>query len=136
MQGWTIETNYAGKVEAALKALERMDFVYLHIEAPDEAAHEGDLELKIKALEIFDREVVGPIIEGLMARGDDWRVLLLPDHATPIEIKTHSHDPVPFAIMGKGIKHDTIESFDEGAATQGGYEVVEATELVGMMTKV
>jgi 2,3-bisphosphoglycerate-independent phosphoglycerate mutase len=132
----TIETNYAGKVEAALKALERMDFVYLHIEAPDEAAHEGDLELKIKALEIFDREVVGPIIEGLMARGDDWRVLLLPDHATPIEIKTHSHDPVPFAIMGKGIKHDTIESFDEGAATQGGYEVVEATELVGMMTKV
>jgi 2,3-bisphosphoglycerate-independent phosphoglycerate mutase len=131
----TIDTNYAGKVEAALKALERVDFVYLHVEAPDEAAHEGDLELKVKALEIFDREVVGPIIEGLKARGDDWRVLLLPDHATPIEIKTHSHDPVPFAIMGKGIKPDSVRSFDEEAAKRGEYEAVEAMELVEMMSR-
>ena len=129
----TIDTNYAGKVEAALKALERVDFVYLHVEAPDEAAHEGDLELKIKALEVFDQKVVGPLIEGLKAKGDDWRVLLLPDHATPVAIKTHSHDPVPFAVLGKGIKPDFVESFDEEAAKQGGYGVVEATELVGTM---
>ncbi len=131
----TIDTNYAGKVKAALEALKRVDFVYLHIEAPDEAAHEGDLELKIKALEIFDQKVVGPLIEGLKARGDDWRVLLLPDHATPIEIKTHSHDPVPFAIMGKGIKPDSVQSFDEDAAKQGGYGVVEATGLIGKMIR-
>jgi 2,3-bisphosphoglycerate-independent phosphoglycerate mutase len=131
----TIDTNYAGKVEAALKALKRVNFVYLHVEAPDEAAHEGDLELKVKALEIFDREVVGPIIEGLKTRGDDWRVLLLPDHATPIEIKTHSHDPVPFAIMGKGIKPDSVRSFDEEAAKRGEYEAVEAMELVEMMSR-
>jgi 2,3-bisphosphoglycerate-independent phosphoglycerate mutase len=128
----TIDTNYEGKVGAALKALERVDFVYLHIEAPDEA-HEGNLELKIKALEVFDQKVVGPVIEGLKAKGEDWRVLLLPDHATPIEIKTHSHDPVPFAIMGKGIKPDSVQSFDEEAAKQGGYGVVEATGLIGKM---
>ncbi len=129
----TIDTNYAGKVEAALKALVRVDFVYLHVEAPDEAAHEGDLELKIKALELFDQKVVGPVIEGLKARGDDWRVLLLPDHATPISIRTHSHDPVPFAIMGKRIKPDSVRSFDEEAAKRGGYGVVEATGLVKML---
>ncbi|MDM7913488.1 MAG: cofactor-independent phosphoglycerate mutase [Methanotrichaceae archaeon] len=131
----TIDTNYAGKVEAALKALVRVDFVYLHVEAPDEAAHEGDLELKIKALELFDQKVVGPVIEGLKARGDDWRVLLLPDHATPISIRTHSHDPVPFAIMGKGIKPDSVRSFDEEAAKGGGYGTVEATGLVGIMSR-
>lgn len=130
----TIDTNYEGKVEAALDALKRVDFVYLHIEAPDEAAHEGDLALKIKALELFDQKVVGPVIEGLKASGEDWRVLLLPDHATPIEIKTHSHDPVPFAVMGTGIKPDSVESFDEEAAKRGGYGVVEAMGLLEMMT--
>ncbi|VVB68366.1 2,3-bisphosphoglycerate-independent phosphoglycerate mutase 1 [uncultured archaeon] len=131
----TIDTNYEGKVQAALRALERLDFVYLHIEAPDEAAHEGDLEQKIRAIEIFDQRVVGPMIQGLRANGDDWRVLLLPDHATPISIKTHSRDPVPFVIMGKGIEPDTVKRFDEEEAKRGGYGTVEATRLVGMMTK-
>jgi 2,3-bisphosphoglycerate-independent phosphoglycerate mutase len=129
----TIDTNYKGKVEAALDALKRVDFVYLHVEAPDEAAHEGDLELKIRALELLDRNVVGPIVAGLKAGGEDWRVILLPDHATPIEIKTHSHDPVPFAVMGTGIRPDSVQSFDEVAAKEGGYGTVEAMELVGMM---
>lgn len=129
----TIDTNYAGKVEAALNTLKRVDFVYLHIEAPDEAAHEGNLELKIRALELFDQRVVGPVIEGLKAGGEDWRIMLMPDHATPIEIRTHSRDPVPFAIMGKGILADGVQSFDEEAAKRGGYGVVEATGLVGIM---
>lgn len=129
----TIDTNYQGKVKAALKALERVDFVYLHIEAPDEAAHEGDVRLKIRALEMLDTNVVGPVIDGLKAKGRDWRVLLTPDHATPIEIRTHNHDPVPFAIMGKGILPDDVESFDEEAAKRGGYGVVEATDLIGKM---
>ncbi len=131
----TIDTNYEGKVQAALRALERLDFVYLHIEAPDEAAHEGDVEQKVRAIEIFDQRVVGPMIQGLRRSGDDWRVLLLPDHATPISIKTHSHDPVPFAIMGKGIEPDDVQRFDEEAARRGGYGLVDATQLVGMMTE-
>jgi 2,3-bisphosphoglycerate-independent phosphoglycerate mutase len=129
----TIDTNYKGKVDAALQALQRLDFVYLHIEAPDEAGHEGDLDQKIKAIELLDQEVVGPLMEGLRQQGEDWRVILLPDHATPISIKTHSRDPVPFVIMGKGIVPDGVERFDEESAKLGGYGLVEATKLVGIM---
>ena len=130
-----IDTNYEGKVEAALQALERLDFVYLHIEAPDEAGHEGDTALKVKAIELFDEKVVGPMIKGLDESGQDWRVLLLPDHATPISIKTHSRDPVPFTIAGTGVQPDGVERFDEAAARQGVYGRVQATKLVGMMKK-
>ena len=129
----TIDTNYAGKVQAALNALHRLDFVYLHIEAPDEAGHEGDLVQKVRAIELFDQKAVGPLIDGLKDSGEDWRVLLLPDHATPISTKTHSRDPVPFAIMGTGIEADDVERFDEQSAKLGGYGRVEATGLVRMM---
>ena len=129
----TIDTNYAGKVQAALNALHRLDFVYLHIEAPDEAGHEGDLVQKVRAIELFDQKAVGPLIEGLKDSGEDWRVLLLPDHATPISTKTHSRDPVPFAIRGTGIEADDVERFDEQSAKLGGYGRVEATGLVRMM---
>jgi 2,3-bisphosphoglycerate-independent phosphoglycerate mutase len=129
----TIDTNYEGKVQAALNALKSCDFVYLHIEAPDEAGHEGDVDLKVKAIELFDERVVGPIVEGLEKSGESWRALLLPDHATPICIKTHSRDPVPFTIAGSGIVPDGVQSFDEAAAKEGSYGLVEARELVGMM---
>ena len=128
-----IDTNYQGKVDAALQALQRCDFVYLHIEAPDEAGHEGEIDLKVRAIELFDEKVVGPVLQALEERGEDWRVLLMPDHATPISIKTHSSDPVPFTIAGCGIHPDGVESFDELAAQRGGYGMVQATELVGMM---
>jgi 2,3-bisphosphoglycerate-independent phosphoglycerate mutase len=127
-----IDTNYEGKVQATLEALKSCDFVYLHIEAPDEAGHEGNIELKVKAIELFDERVVGPIVEGLEKSGEDWRVLLLPDHATPISIKTHSRDPVPFTIAGKKILPDGVESFDEDAAKRGKYGLMEATKLVEM----
>ena len=131
----TIDTNYEGKVRAALEALRRLDFVYLHVEAPDEAGHEGDLVQKVRAIELFDQNVVGPLIDGLKESGEEWRVLLLPDHATPISTKTHSRDPVPFTIMGNGIEPDGVERFDEQSAKRGGYGLVEATGLVRMMTK-
>jgi len=130
-----IDTNYEGKVDAALQALKSLDFVYLHIEAPDEAGHEGDTELKVKAIELFDEKVVGPVIKGLEESGLDWRVLLMPDHATPISIKTHSRDPVPFSIAGAGVEPDGVERFDETAARQGGYGLVEATALLGIMKR-
>ncbi len=128
-----IDTNYEGKVQAALEALLDLDYVYIHVEAPDEAGHEGDINLKVKAIELFDRRVVGPVVKGLDERGWDWRVLLLPDHATPISIKTHSREPVPFTIAGTGIVPDSVESFDEAAAKRGGYGLVEAKALVDLM---
>ena len=130
-----IDTNYQGKVDAALDSLKSRDYVYLHIEAPDEAGHEGEIDLKVKAIELFDEKVVGPVLQGLEERGEDWRVLLMPDHATPIAIKTHSSDPVPFTIAGRDIEPDGVESFDELAAQRGGYGLVQATELLGMMIR-
>ncbi|ABK14336.1 MAG: cofactor-independent phosphoglycerate mutase [Methanothrix sp.] len=129
----TIDTNYAGKVRAALEALGSVDLVYLHIEAPDEAAHSGDVEQKIRAIELFDERVVGPMIHGLERSGEAWRVLLLPDHPTPIEIRTHSTDPVPFAIAGSGVCVDSVDAFDEISASEGGYGMIEGNDLIRLL---
>ncbi|MBE0599077.1 MAG: cofactor-independent phosphoglycerate mutase [Desulfuromonadales bacterium] len=94
-----IDTNYRGKAEYALEALKSRDFVYLHVEAPDEAAHAGNLEDKITAIERFDELVVGTVLDGLPSLGD-YRVLILPDHPTPVERRTHTRDPVPFILYG------------------------------------
>ena len=94
-----IDTNYVGKANAALRALKNCDYVYVHVEAPDEAGHQGSLKDKIKAIEDFDSKVVGTIIKG-MKKFDDYRILLMPDHATPIRLMTHTSEPVPYAIYG------------------------------------
>jgi 2,3-bisphosphoglycerate-independent phosphoglycerate mutase len=94
--GW-IDTNYVGKAEHALWALKSKDIVYIHVEAPDEAGHTGDLKNKLKAIEDFDEFIVGNIIHG-MKQFDEYRILALPDHPTPIELRTHANDPVPFVI--------------------------------------
>ncbi|HAK59812.1 MAG TPA: phosphoglycerate mutase, partial [Nitrospiraceae bacterium] len=89
--------NYVGKAEHALFALKTKDFVYLHVEAPDEAGHTGDIKNKLKAIEDFDEFIVGNIVQG-MKQFNEYRILVLPDHPTPIEIRTHSADPVPFVL--------------------------------------
>lgn len=94
-----IDTNYRGKAEAALSALKTCDFVYVHVEAPDEAAHGGNLDDKIAAIEAFDEQVVGTVLDGLPTFGD-YRVLILPDHPTPVRRMTHTGDPVPFILYG------------------------------------
>jgi 2,3-bisphosphoglycerate-independent phosphoglycerate mutase len=113
--GW-LDTNYVGKAEHALWALKTKDIAYVHIEAPDEAGHTGDLKNKIKAIEDFDEFVVGNIVHG-MKQFDEYRILALPDHPTPIEIRTHSADPVPFVIYDnkKERRGDPI-SYDEKVA--------------------
>lgn len=93
-----LDTNYSGKVDAALKALENGDFVYLHVEAPDEASHKGSLEEKVRAIEDFDSKIVAQVIDGLEQRFAEFRVLVLPDHPTPLQIKTHASDPVPYVL--------------------------------------
>jgi 2,3-bisphosphoglycerate-independent phosphoglycerate mutase len=109
-----IDTNYEGKVSAALEALKRVDFVYLHVEAPDEAGHSGDLQTKLQAIEAFDSRIVKPVFEG-MKQFDDYKILLLPDHATPVSLKKHTADPVPFAIYisAQGRASAAIAPFDE-----------------------
>jgi 2,3-bisphosphoglycerate-independent phosphoglycerate mutase len=129
-----LDTNYLGKAEAALDALKTRDFVYLHVEAPDEAAHGGKLSDKIEAIESFDRDVVGTVMSGLAALGD-YRVLLLPDHPTPVAKMTHTKDPVPFVLVGSGsefIAKIAAEEYSESAARASGllldpgYLVMEA----------
>jgi 2,3-bisphosphoglycerate-independent phosphoglycerate mutase len=98
-----IDTNYTGKAEYSLKALEKVDFVYIHVEAPDEAGHSGNWNDKVKAIEDFDSLVVGAVISGAEVF-DEYRILLMPDHPTPIEARTHTDEPVPFVIYDSRVR--------------------------------
>jgi 2,3-bisphosphoglycerate-independent phosphoglycerate mutase len=128
-----LDTNYEGKARAALKALRDLDFVYLHVEAPDEAGHNGDVKSKIKAIEDFDSKVVGNIMKG-MKRFGDYSILLLPDHPTPISIRTHSAEPVPFALYrSKAVcSGSRVRSFSENICKSKSAIVFErGYELMG-----
>jgi 2,3-bisphosphoglycerate-independent phosphoglycerate mutase len=115
--GW-LDTNYVGKAEHALFSLKTKDIVYVHVEAPDEAGHTGDLKSKLKAIEDFDEFVVGNIMHG-MKQFDEYRILVLPDHPTPIEIRTHSNDPVPFIIYDNAKeRHGEPITYDEQIASR------------------
>lgn len=120
-----IDTNYAGKAEYSLKALERVDLVYIHVEAPDEAGHSGNYRDKIKAIEDFDALVVGAVLRGLKSFGE-YRILLMPDHATPIEVRTHTAEPVPFVVYDNRLKKKNEGiSFDESILDRKDILVVE-----------
>jgi 2,3-bisphosphoglycerate-independent phosphoglycerate mutase len=108
-------TNYAGKVEAAHKALREQDFVFIHIEAPDETSHEGSLYKKIQAIEEFDHNIVAEILN-LRKEFKDLRILVLPDHATPVSLKTHHAMPVPFAVCGPAVGHGSAAFYSEKTA--------------------
>ncbi len=112
------DTDYEGKGKAAVEALKKNDFVYVHVEAPDEAGHAGNVAEKVKAIEAIDDKIVSPLLQ---ARADfpELRVALLPDHATPISARTHTVDPVPFAVWGEGIEADEMEGFSENEAKKG-----------------
>ena len=124
------DTNYKAKGDYAIKCLDKEDFILVHVEAPDEAGHNGDLDQKIKAIESFDRYVVGPIMEKLGGRSA-FRILVLPDHPTPIHLRTHTSDPVPFAWCGRGITRDKAETFSESEAARSSLKVDEGHQLMG-----
>lgn len=117
VQGATgyLGTNYSGKIAAAQSALETEDFVYVHVEAPDETSHEGSLSKKIQAIEEFDKYIVGEMV-AYIKNNPNTRILIAPDHATPISLKTHSSEPVPFLIAGSGVKAQTNTAYCERAA--------------------
>ncbi len=123
------DTNYLGKAEAALKSLKTHDFVFVHVEAADEAGHNGDLRQKVAAIENFDRLVVGTILKEFKKK-KDYRVLVIPDHLTPVAKRTHVADPVPFCICGKGIAPDSVDSFGESQAKASGWMVEDAHEIL------
>ena len=129
-----LDTNFSGKADYALRSLEERDFILVHVEAPDEAGHMGNLEAKMKAIEDFDKKVVGGMLNELGGFGD-YRILILPDHPTPISVRTHTREPVPFAIYSSTESADYVEKFDESAAKEGVFGLVEGHSLLRMMIK-
>lgn len=126
-----IHTNFRGKAAAALKGLESgLDFVYIHVEAPDEAGHQGDLETKIKAIEEIDEKVLGELLHGL-GYLDGYKIMVLPDHPTPLRVRTHTSDPVPF-VIGKNITAgiSKVAAFDEQSAAGSPLHLAEGHKLM------
>lgn len=129
-------TNYEGKVAATLEALRTDDFVYLHIEASDEAGHEGNIPLKLRTIEYLDSRVVGPILEEVSSWNEPVSIAILPDHPTPCEHRTHTADPIPFLIYYPGIEADGVQTFDEVACKQGVYGTMERDEFMNEFMRV
>ena len=123
-------TNYENKVAAALEALKTDDFVYLHIEASDEAGHEGDIDLKLLTIENLDKRAVGPIYEAVKDWNEPVAIAVLPDHPTPCELRTHTSEPIPFLIWYPGIEPDEVQVYDEVAACNGSYGVLKEDEFI------
>ena len=128
----TVETNFDGKAQAAIDAFKNgTEFVYIHMEAPDECGHHGDLEGKIKSIELIDEKVVGPVTEYLKSTGEDFKVLITPDHPTPISLKTHVHDAIPFVIydsrsaQGSGVCYNEENAKNAELYIEPGYQLME-----------
>lgn len=116
-------TNYEGKAAAAIEAINQDDFVFVHVEASDEAGHDGNLPLKLQTIENLDSRLIGPIYEAVKAGG--VAIAVLPDHPTPVVLRTHSREAVPFLIYAPGIEADSVETFDEFSCAKGSYGTLE-----------
>lgn len=125
-------TNYEGKAQAAIEALKTDDFVYLHIEASDEAGHEGDVPLKLKTIEYLDHRAVGPIYEAVKDWDEPVAIAVLPDHPTPCELRTHTAEPIPFLIYYPGIEPDNVSTYDEVACQKGEYGLLDKDEFMNL----
>ena len=124
------DTNYEGKAHAALEALKTNDFVYLHVEASDEAGHEGDVDLKIRTIENLDKRAIGILFEELQKWDEPVAIAVLPDHPTPCAIRTHTNTPVPFLIYKPGQEPDSVTRFDEFSVLEGKYGILEKDEFI------
>jgi len=129
-----LDTNYKGKAEYAMDALKNHDFVFVHVEAPDEAGHMGDMQAKIQAIEDFDEKVVGTVLEAAKRYDEDITIMVLPDHPTPIALRTHTSVPIPFAVYSTvEDKPDDAKAFDEESVKKGSLGTVYAADLVGKL---
>lgn len=128
------DTNYEAKAQAAIEALKTYDLVYLHVEASDEASHDGNLNLKIKTIENLDKRIIRPIYHEVSKWHDTQiRIAVLPDHPTPVELRTHINEPVPFLIWGTGITPDNVDVYDEISCANGAYGMVGLGELMKLL---
>ena len=126
------DTNYEGKAQAAIDALRNDDFVFVHVEASDEAGHDGDLELKLRTIENLDSRMVGPIFNEVSKWDEPVCIALMPDHPTPVEIRAHMKEPVPFAVWYPGIEPDNVETYSEVSCVRGSYGMLHLTEFMDM----
>lgn len=116
-----IDTNFDGKAEAAINEFKNgQDFVYIHVEAPDECGHRHEIQNKVKAIELIDKHILGPVSEYLASTGESYKILITPDHATPLSLKTHTNDPVPFMIYNSADSKDGVDTFNEKTAAETG----------------
>ena len=129
-------TNYEGKASAAIEVLKKQDFVFLHIEASDEAGHDGDLELKLQTIRYLDTRIVKPVYEAVSEWEEPVCIALLPDHPTPVEIRTHVKEPVPFAIWHRGIQPDKVTTYDEKSCTRGEYGLLSLQQFMETFMKI
>ena len=130
------DTNYEGKAQAAIDALKRGDdFVFLHVEASDEAGHDGNLELKLQTINDLDRRIIRPIVEEIERWGEEVCVAVLPDHPTPVETRTHVAEPVPFVIWHPSITPDKVMHFDEVSSLEGSYGLLKFDEFIEAFMK-
>ncbi len=130
-----IDTNYAGKAQAAIDALQTHDIVFVHVEAPDEASHGSNAPMKKKAIEQIDRHIVGPVHEAIQ-QYDQWRIIVLPDHPTPVRTGAHSGEPVPFAMAGTDVKGILQEKFSEANARKSGFMIEQGSDLMEYFLKI
>ena len=128
-------TNYEGKAEAAIEALKKNDFVFLHIEASDEAGHEGDVDLKVKTIEYLDSRIVKPIYEEVSKWNEPVSIAILPDHPTPCAIKTHTASAIPFIIYNPEIEADKVEVYDEFSVKEGSFGIIKEDEFIKSFLK-
>jgi len=127
------DTNYEGKAEAAVEALKTHDFLYLHVEATDEAGHDGNLDLKMKCIEYLDKRIVKYVLENKDKIGDDLTIAVLPDHPTPVEMRIHTREPIPFIIMKPGETPDDVKIYDEESAKSGSYGEIEGADFINLL---
>ena len=124
------DTNYEGKAEAAIEALSHDDFVFVHVEASDEAGHDGDLELKLRTIEYLDQRLITPIYNKVCKWKEPVCIAVLPDHLTPVEMRIHVGQPVPFLIWHRGIKPDEVQQYDEVSCVSGSYGLLKLNEFI------
>lgn len=130
------DTNYEGKAQAAIEALKKDDFVFVHVEATDEAGHDGDLDLKLRAINYLDQRLIRPIVEATEQMSEPVCIAVLPDHPTPVELRIHVNEPVPFLIYYKDIEPDEVQRYDELSCVNGGYGLLRLNEFMQEFMKI
>jgi 2,3-bisphosphoglycerate-independent phosphoglycerate mutase len=130
------DTNYEGKAQAAIEALENDDFVFVHVEASDEAGHDGDLELKLKTIEYLDQRLIAPIYNKVKSWSEPVCIAVLPDHLTPVEQRIHVGQPVPFLIWYRGIEPDEVQQYDEASCVSGAYGLLKLQEFMQALMRI